>query len=102
MDKSIKRSVLRQLAEPIKQTRLREEDYLRETLDPRPFPPGRRRIAIYSLHHFSGFEYSLAMWLHLRGHDIRRILCEGFLPLCEMNLGPSIDVLRVHQESVTA
>ena len=52
--------------------------------------PDRKRISIYSLHHFSGVEYGLAMSLYLRGHDVRGILCDGLLPLCEMNLGPNI------------
>ncbi len=90
--RGLKRSLLGQYdwAEPVRQTRLREQTYLRETLDRQRSLPGRRRIAIYSLHHFSGVEYGLAMSLHLRGHDVRGILCDGLLPLCEMSLGPSI------------
>jgi hypothetical protein len=90
--KSVKRSVLRQYdwAEPIKQTRFREEDYIRETIDRNRSLPDRKRIAIYSLHHFSPREYGLGMALHLRGHDMQGILCDGLLPLCEMNLGPNI------------
>lgn len=90
--KSFKRSVLGQFdwAQPVKQTRLREKTYIRETLDRQRSQPGRKRIAIYSLHHFSGVEYGLAMSLHLRGHDVRGILCDGLLPLCELSLGPNI------------
>jgi hypothetical protein len=77
-------------ADPIKQIRLREEDYRRETSDRNRSLPDRKRLAIYSLHHFSPREYGLAMALHLRGHDVRGILCDGLLPLCEMNLGPNI------------
>jgi hypothetical protein len=90
--KTVKRSVLRQhdWARPIKRTRLAEEGYIRETLGRQRSLPGRRRIAIYSLHHFSGVEYGLAMSLHLRGHDVRGILCDGLLPLCELSLGPNI------------
>ncbi len=90
--RSVKRSVLRQYdwAQPIKQTRLREEDYIRESFERQRSLPGRRRVAIYSLHHFSGVEYGLAMSLRLRGHDVQGILCDGLLPLCEFNLGPSI------------
>lgn len=90
--KSVKRSVLGQYdwANPIKQTRLREDDYIRETIDQNRSLPNRKLIAIYSLHHFSPTEYGLAMALHLRGHDVQGILCNGLLPLCEMNLGPNI------------
>ena len=90
--KSAKRSVIRQYdwAGPVKELRLREEDYLRKTAHNNCSLPNRKRIAIYSLHHFSPREYGLAMSLHLRGHDVQGILCNGLLPLCEMNLGPNI------------
>lgn len=89
--KGAKRSALRQYdwAQSVKQTRLRDASYVRETLDQQRAQPGRKRIAIYSLHHFSPVEYGLAMALQLRGHDIRGILCDGLLPLCEFNLGPN-------------
>ncbi|MBK8742721.1 MAG: hypothetical protein IPM02_25990 [Betaproteobacteria bacterium] len=90
--KGVKRSILRQYdwATPINQTRLRDEDYLRETIKRSRAVPGRKRIAIYSLHHFSPTEYGLAKALQLRGHDVRGVLCNGLLPLCEMNLGPNM------------
>ena len=90
--RSVKRSLLGQYdwARPVKQVRVREESYVRETFDRQRSLPGRRRIAIYSLHHFSGVEYGLAMALHLRGHDVRGILCDGLLPLCELSLGPNV------------
>lgn len=90
--RSVKRSMLGQYdwAQPVKQTRLREENYIRETFDRNRSLPDRKRIAIYSLHHFSAVEYGLAMALHLRGHDVQGILCDGLLPLCELSLGPNI------------
>jgi hypothetical protein len=90
--RNVKRLVLRQYdwARPIKLTRLREENYIRETLGRMRSLPDRKRIAVYSLHHFSAADYGLAMALHLRGHDVRGILCDGLLPLCELSLGPNI------------
>lgn len=89
---SAKRAILGHFdwAADIKHLRVNEQDYLRTTaLSNRPLP-NRKLIAIYSLHHFSGVEYGLALALQLRGHDVRGILCDGLLPLCEMNLGPNI------------
>jgi hypothetical protein len=90
--KSVKRSMLRQYdwAEPIKQLRVREQNYLDETVLKNSTLPDRKRIAVYSVHHFSPVEYGLAIALRLRGHDVRGVLCDGLLPLCEMNLGPNI------------
>ena len=90
--KNVKRAMLRQhdWAPPIKDLRLREQNYFDETAFQNSSLPDRKRIAIYSLHHFSPVEYGLAMALRLRGHDVRGVLCDGLLPLCEMNLGPNI------------
>lgn len=88
---TLKRAVLCQFnwASDIKHLRVREEDYLATAAMSNRSLPNRKRIAIHSLHHFSPREYGLAMSLHLRGHDVRGILCDGLLPLCEMNLGPN-------------
>jgi hypothetical protein len=90
--KAIKRFTLRQhdWARSTQELRLLEHDYLTETVAQNNHLPNRKRIAIYSLHHFSPVEYGLSMALHLRGHDVQGILCDGLLPLCEMNLGPNI------------
>lgn len=89
---AVKRSVLGQFnwADEVKQLRSREQEYIETTALTNRSLPDRKRIAIYSLHHFSGTEYGLAMALHLRGHDVRGILCDGLLPLCELNLGPNV------------
>ena len=88
--KSAKRSALGEYdwPGPTKELRIREEDYIVETATRNATLPDRKRIAIYSLHHFSPVEYGLAMALRLRGHDVRGVLCDGVLPLCEMSLGP--------------
>jgi hypothetical protein len=75
---------------PTKQLRLSEHEFVQQISRENSARPGRRRIAIYSLHHFSPVEYGLAMALQLRGHHVQGILCNGLLPLCEMNLGPNI------------
>lgn len=88
--KSMKRSALGEYdwPGPTKQLRDREHDYIIETATRNATLPNRKRIAMYSLHHFSPVEYGLAMALRLRGHDLRGVLCDGVLPLCEMSLGP--------------
>jgi hypothetical protein len=85
-----KRSILRQFdwAAQVRQLRLRERPYSGETSAGNRSAALSRRIAIYSLHHSSSIEYGLATALRLRGHDVRGVLCDGILPLCEMNLGP--------------
>jgi hypothetical protein len=86
----VKRAILRQYdwAAPVKRLRVDEQDYLERTALESASLPDRKRIIIYSLVHFSPVEYSLAAALRLRGHDVRGVLCDGLLPLCEMNLGP--------------
>jgi hypothetical protein len=76
---------------PIKQLRLREQSYLMETIIRSSNLPDRKRIFFCSLQKSPPWletEYMLAMALRLRGHDVRGVLCDGLLPLCEMNLGP--------------
>ena len=75
-------------AGPVRRLRLREHAHMEEIAQQQRAQDGRKRIAIYSLHHFSPVEYGLAKALQLRGHDVRGILCDGLLPLCELNLGP--------------
>jgi len=75
----------------IKRLRLKEQEYLTDTAIRNGRQPNRKRILICSFQQFSPWvelEYSLATALRLRGHDVRGILCDGLLPLCEMNLGP--------------
>jgi hypothetical protein len=87
-----KRTLLQQFdwAPQVRRLRRAEDDYINETAQRSRSLPKRKRIAIYSLQHWSPLEYGLAMALHLRGHDVRGILCDGLLPLCEMNLGPNM------------
>ncbi len=76
-------------AAAVGRVRRREARYLAETAAASRDLPGRKRIAFFGLHDVSPVEYGLAMALHLRGHDVRGVLCDGLLPLCEMNLGPT-------------
>lgn len=87
-----KRALLRQeyWAASVKRLRLKEHDYIAEAERVAQEKPGRKRVAIYGLHHFSPVEYGLAKALRLRGHDVRGILCDGLLPLCELSLGPNV------------
>jgi hypothetical protein len=90
--KRVKRRVVGEYdwASEVKRVRLLEQDSALTTAAQNRSVPNRKRIAIYSLQHWSPLEYGLAMALQLRGHDVRGILCNGLLPLCEMNLGPNI------------
>lgn len=90
--RAAKRVVLRQYdwARPIARLRRRDDAYIDATRRQSQSLPGRQRVAIYSLHHFSPVEYSLAMALQLRGHEVQGILCDGLLPLCELSLGPNV------------
>ena len=87
--KLAKRAVLKDFDWPsaTKELRIQEEDLLIGLTQPHATP---KRIALYNLQHSSPVEYGLAKALQLRGHDIHGILCDGLLPLCEMNLGPNI------------
>ena len=52
--------------------------------------PGRLRILTSVLQQsppWLDMAYALATALRLRGHDVRGVLCDGVLPLCEMTLG---------------
>jgi len=91
--RAVKNVLLRRYdwALPIKQLRLREQSYLMETVIKSSKLPDRKRIFFCSLQKsppWLEIEYMLAMALRLRGHDVQGVLCDGLLPLCEMNLGP--------------
>jgi hypothetical protein len=78
-------------AAPVKRLRIQEQTYLNDTVRQNSRLPGRQRLMIFALQQFPPWlevEYSLAAALQLRGHAVRGILCDGLLPLCEMNLGP--------------
>jgi hypothetical protein len=86
-------------AERVRSVRLREQAFIDATTQQSRRLPGRKRVLFLTLQTpspWSGTECSLATALALRGHDVRGILCDGLLPLCEMNLGaqerPSCDV----------
>ena len=90
--KAAKRTILGTYdwAGPVRRLRLREQSDIQATVRRHSGTDGRRRIAIFSLHHFSPVEYGLAKALELRGHDVQGLLCDGLLPLCELNLGPTV------------
>jgi hypothetical protein len=90
--KRARRAVLRQddWAAHVSGLRLREQGYLQETLRDGRAITGGKRVAMYTLQHWSPVEYGLAMALRLRGHDVHGVLCDGLLPLCELNLGPIV------------
>ena len=87
-----KRAILRQYdwAIPIKRVRLREQDYLDQTTLKSDSLSDRKRIIVWTLQQFPPWVdigYVLATAMRLRGHDVRGMLCDGLLPVCEMNLG---------------
>jgi hypothetical protein len=77
-------------AVPIKHLRQREQSYLEDTaLKNRQFPD-RKRVFICSLQKYPPWletEFVLATALRLRGQDVQSMLCDGVLPICELNLG---------------
>jgi hypothetical protein len=90
--KIAKRAILRQpdWAIPIKQLRLQEQSYLQETGLKNSLLPQRRRILILSMQIYPPWldtELALGMALRLRGHKVQGILCDGLMPICELNLG---------------
>lgn len=77
-------------AEGVREVRLREQPFIDATRQQSRELPGRKRflfLALQTPSPWSATECSLAMALQLRGHDVRGLLCDGLLPLCEMNLG---------------
>lgn len=89
---SAKRTLLQQFdwSAPVKRLRLEEQHLINETIGGSRQLESRKRVAIFSINHWSSLEYGLAMALRLRGNDVQGILCDGLLPLCEMNLGPNL------------
>lgn len=79
-------------AASIRRLRVREQDYLDRTAEENRNRPGRKRLLVFALQQVPPWlevEYSLAAALRLRGHLVHGILCDGLVPLCEMNLGGS-------------
>ena len=79
-------------AAPVKRLRLREQDGLNDLARRNGKLPARKRVLIFSFQQVPPWldvEFSLGSALWLRGHVVGGILCDGVLPLCEMNLGPS-------------
>ncbi len=77
-------------AAPIKGLRVREQNWLDGLATKNGTLSGRKRFLIFSLQQIPPWlevEYCLATALRLRGHRVHGIVCDGLLPLCEMNLG---------------
>jgi hypothetical protein len=80
----------RDWADAVKRLRLREAAFIAETTDRHRGRPERLRILVSVLQQFLPVvevSYGLAAALALRGHDVRGVLCDGVLPICELNLG---------------
>ena len=74
----------------VRRLRLREQAYLDRTTQENGNRPDRKDLLFFSFQQVPPWlevEYSLAAALRLRGHRVDGILCDGLLPLCEMNLG---------------
>jgi hypothetical protein len=79
-------------AAPVKRLRLQERDGLSVLAEQNGKLPGRKQVLIFSFQQVPPWlevEFSLGAALWLRGHVVGGIFCDGLLPLCEMNLGPS-------------
>ncbi len=79
-------------ARSIRQLRIREQDYLDRTMLENASRSDCKHFLFFSFQQVPPWlevEYSLAAALRLRGHRVDGILCDGLLPLCEMNLGRS-------------
>ena len=80
-------------AAPIRRLRSKEQAGLDDITRQNRQLPGRKRVLFFSFQQVPPWldvEYSLAAALELRGHSVDGILCDGLLPLCEMNLGPTM------------
>jgi len=78
-------------AASVKRLRMREQEGLNDIAQQNRALPGRKHVVIFALQLLPPWlevEYSLAAALQLRGHVVGGILCDGLLPLCDMNLGP--------------
>jgi hypothetical protein len=74
----------------IQRLRPREQGFWEETSSKNSRLANRKRILINTLQNFPPtleLDYFLAIALRLRGHAIQGILCDGMLPVCEMNIG---------------
>lgn len=70
--------------------RAREQSIIDTVIAEQRQQPGRLRILTSVLQQsppWLDMAYGLATALRLRGHDVRGVLCDGVLPLCEMTLG---------------
>ena len=70
--------------------RAREQSVIDAVVAEQRLQPGRLRILTSVLQQSPPWldtAYGLATALRLRGHDVRGVLCDGALPLCEMTLG---------------
>jgi hypothetical protein len=85
-----KRRVMGQRYWPDELDRVRESEreWIEATAAANSGLPDRKRIAFFAVNHFSPVDHGLAAALRLRGHDVRGVMCDGLLPLCEMSLGP--------------
>ncbi len=74
----------------VRDLREREQARLDEMVAAQAAQPGRLRVLVGVLQQTPPWldtSYALATALRLRGHDVRGVLCDGLLPICEMNLG---------------
>ncbi len=77
-------------ANAVRRLRHAETPFIEETIARQRGEPGRKRVLVCVLQQLppiAEISYSLAMALRLRGHEVRGVLCDGVLPICEMNLG---------------
>jgi hypothetical protein len=77
-------------AAAVSRLRQSEAQFIDDTVAQHRGAPGTRRVLVCLLQQLppvAEVSYSLATALRLRGHEVRGILCDGILPMCEMNLG---------------
>src|SRR5689334_21797711 len=77
-------------AEAVGRLRRTEAAFIDATAEQSRREPGRQRVLVCVLQQLppvAEISYVLAAALHLRGHDVRGVLCDGVLPMCEMTLG---------------
>src|ERR1700760_4246239 len=77
----------RDWAASVARLRAAEGPFIEETVRRHREHPGRKRVLLFALQQvppWLNVEYGVATALHLRGHDVRGILCDGVVPLCEM------------------
>jgi hypothetical protein len=77
-------------ADAVGRVRQAEAAFIDETSHGARARQGRRRVLVCVLQQFppvAEISYTLAAALQLRGHAVHGVLCDGVLPMCEMNLG---------------